>query len=255
MKRLFAATSVAVNLRRLGSNRCPVRTASPSKPTPSIISISYPSRCDHTPLLLSVSTDFQLPTRQLYAIMITSKASRPESLHVTYVSSFSGHLNNAVYVQYADSIINEYLTHHCGLEATSGTTSIGLIVSSTFKYIAPLSFPAPVIAGLAIIRCVIHRHISSAFIYRPHSILISIGRSSVRYAISLFSAEEVESDHLPLNTVAGAFTKSTRLTTATAAAYGEMVHVFVDPKSRRPTELPWRVRSGLERIKAAGSKL
>jgi acyl-CoA thioesterase FadM len=33
-----------------------------------------------------------------------------------------------------------------------------------------------------------------------------------------------------------------------AAAYGEMTHVFVDPKTRRPTDMAARMRAELEKL-------
>lgn len=97
-------------------------------------------------------TGLTIEYRPLYATMTTSAEVYAAVLALTdYLRS--GHLNNAVYVQYADSIINEYLTHHCALQAVGGTTPIGLIISSNFKYLAPLEYPAPLIAALSVTRC------------------------------------------------------------------------------------------------------
>lgn len=52
-----------------------------------------------------------------------------------------------------------------------------------------------------------------------------LGRSSVRYEIGLFKAGVAE-----------------------PAAVGEFVHVFVDRETRRPAELPPRLRAALERL-------
>ncbi len=54
-----------------------------------------------------------------------------------------------------------------------------------------------------------------------------LGRSSVRYEIGLFGAGEEE-----------------------ASATGWFVHVFVEAASRRPTEIPPRLRAALERLTA-----
>jgi acyl-CoA thioester hydrolase len=52
-----------------------------------------------------------------------------------------------------------------------------------------------------------------------------IGRSSVRYEVGIFRAGE-----------------------ETAAAQGHFVHVFVDRETRRPVDLPERMRVGLTRL-------
>jgi acyl-CoA thioester hydrolase len=52
-----------------------------------------------------------------------------------------------------------------------------------------------------------------------------LGRSSVRYEIAIFRAGDDE-----------------------AAAQGEFVHVFVDRATRRPTEMPPRLRAALARL-------
>ncbi|MGZ3440301.1 MAG: acyl-CoA thioesterase [Polyangia bacterium] len=52
-----------------------------------------------------------------------------------------------------------------------------------------------------------------------------LGRSSVRYEIAIFTSSD-----------------------DTAAAQGEFVHVFVDRSTRRPVELPPRLREALARL-------
>lgn len=58
-----------------------------------------------------------------------------------------------------------------------------------------------------------------------------LGRSSVRYEIAIFTAGD-----------------------DAAAAQGEFVHVFVDRATRRPVELPPRLRDALARISRAAPK-
>lgn len=55
----------------------------------------------------------------------------------------------------------------------------------------------------------------------------ALGRSSVRYALAVFEGES-----------------------HSAAAQGEFVHVYVDPETRRPSEIPERLRM---RLAALGS--
>jgi acyl-CoA thioester hydrolase len=104
-----------------------------------------------------------------------------------------GHLNNVVYYSLFDTAVNATLIEAGALDIHDGGV-IGLVVETHCNYFAPLSFPQPVEAGLRV---------------------ATIGRSSVRYEIGLFAAEE-----------------------STAAACGHFVHVYVDRQTRRPVDLP-----------------
>ncbi|MBY0613109.1 MAG: acyl-CoA thioesterase [Beijerinckiaceae bacterium] len=77
-----------------------------------------------------------------------------------------GHVNNAVYYSFFDTAINGYLIANGCLDIHDGET-IGLVVETMCRYQAPLAFPEPVDAGLAVAR---------------------IGTSSVRYEVGLFRA-------------------------------------------------------------------
>lgn len=144
------------------------------------------------------------------------------------------HLNNAVYITYFDAIINEYLVRVCGMVPSSVTSPIGLVISSSFNYKAALEFPDPILAGLSVMK---------------------LGKSSVTYAIALFSVENIRrtSDLRAANqdndTGHSDFTYTFRLKKETkAACFGEMTHVFVDPKTRRPIDMSQSVRSELARL-------
>lgn len=67
----------------------------------------------------------------------------------------------------------------------------------------------------------------------------------MRYGVALFKAE-VADRHISTNdrTVGVSY----RIAEDKAAAYGEMTHVFVDPKTRRPTEMPAKMRQDLEKL-------
>ncbi len=119
-----------------------------------------------------------------------------------------GHVNNVVYYSFFDTVINTYLIREGGLDIHGGPT-IGLCVESHCRYDAPLAFPEPVTAGLAVTK---------------------LGRSSVRYAVTLFGADG-----------AGG-------TPATPAAEGWFVHVFVDRETRRPAGIPEGLRRALEAL-------
>lgn len=82
-----------------------------------------------------------------------------------------GHVNNVQYYSFFDTIINDWLIKTGGLDIHAGE-AIGVCAESHCQFLAPISFPEPVTAGLRV------------------GIL---GNSSVRYEIGLFTA-----DHDPL---------------------------------------------------------
>jgi acyl-CoA thioester hydrolase len=77
-----------------------------------------------------------------------------------------GHVNNATYYSFFDTVINRYLIEHGGLDITSGPV-IGLAVETHCQFHRPLAFPAPVDAGLRVGK---------------------LGTTSVRYEVGLFAA-------------------------------------------------------------------
>lgn len=79
-----------------------------------------------------------------------------------------GHVNNVVYYSYFDTVINEYLVRHGGLDIHGGTV-VGYCVESMCRYHRSLSFPDAIDAGLRV---------------------ASVGNSSVRYEIGLFRQGE-----------------------------------------------------------------
>ncbi|MEO0912617.1 MAG: thioesterase family protein [Pseudomonadota bacterium] len=81
-----------------------------------------------------------------------------------------GHMNNAVFYEYVDTCVNSWLIHSGALEVPHGPV-IGLVVESACVFHAPISFPAPVAAGLRVSR---------------------IGTSSVQYDIGLFEGDAGE---------------------------------------------------------------
>ncbi len=111
-----------------------------------------------------------------------------------------GHVNNVQYYSFFDTIVTTWLVREGGLDPQHGDV-IGLCVESQCTFAAPLSFPDQVLAGLRV----------------GH-----VGRSSVRYEISLFSSAADQ-----------------------PAASGHFVHVYVDRESRTPTAIPDRLRKAL----------
>ena len=112
-----------------------------------------------------------------------------------------GHVNNVVYYGWFDTAVNRYLIDSGALDIHHGEV-IGLVVETQCHYFAPLAFPQDIDAGLRVAR---------------------VGRSSVRYEVGLFAADE------PL-----------------CAARGHFVHVYVDRRTRRPVPLPPALLRALE---------
>ena len=114
-----------------------------------------------------------------------------------------GHVNNVVHYSLFDTAVNAHLVEAGLLDVAAGPV-IGLVVETGCRYARTISFPEVIEAGLRV---------------------ASIGRSSVRYEVGLFTAAAPE-----------------------AAAEGFFIHVYVDRVHRRPIELPLAWREGLQRI-------
>lgn len=80
-----------------------------------------------------------------------------------------GHMNNAVFYEYVDACVNDWLVREGGLTVPGGDL-IGLVVETGCVFHASLGWPEPVTTGLAVER---------------------IGNSSVRYLVGLFGAEDL----------------------------------------------------------------
>ncbi len=79
-----------------------------------------------------------------------------------------GHVNNAVYYSFFDTVINNYLIADGGLDIAGGAV-IGLAVETGCRFRRPLCYPQAVDAGLRVGR---------------------LGNASVRYEIGLFPEGE-----------------------------------------------------------------
>lgn len=75
-----------------------------------------------------------------------------------------GHVNNAVYYAYFDTVVNTFLIREGVLDIEKSAV-IGLVVETGCQFFAPLVYPETVTAALRV---------------------ATIGRSSVRYEIALF---------------------------------------------------------------------
>lgn len=82
-----------------------------------------------------------------------------------------GHVNNVVYYSYFDTVVNNYLIEHGGLDIADGKV-IGLAVETHCQFRGSVAYPDKLTAGLRV----------------GH-----LGNSSVRYEIGIFGegAEEV----------------------------------------------------------------
>lgn len=114
--------------------------------------------------------------------------------------------------------MNEYLITHCGLVTSSADSPVALMVSSRIDFRRSISYPEPVLAGLSIKK---------------------LGTSSVVYKVGVWAAQEGSRQGprewqglVPI--------------TEEAFCEGELTHVFVTPKERRPTPIPSQTRSKLE---------
>ncbi|HBJ94624.1 thioesterase family protein [Ponticaulis sp.] len=79
-----------------------------------------------------------------------------------------GHMNNVVYYELVDSVVNSWLRNEAGMPVPDGDI-VGLVVQSGCTYHASLGWPEPIEAGMAVAR---------------------VGNSSITYLIGLFSVGE-----------------------------------------------------------------
>lgn len=79
-----------------------------------------------------------------------------------------GHINNAVYYAYIDTVVNNYLIEAGGL-VPSASETIGIVVESHCRYARSFTYPQGMEAGLRVIR---------------------IGNSSVTYEVGMFHEDD-----------------------------------------------------------------
>jgi len=77
------------------------------------------------------------------------------------------HMNNAVYIEYVDTVVAHWLMREAGMKVPGGPV-VGLAVQTGCTFHASLGFPDTVFAGLAVDR---------------------IGTTSITYGIGLFSGD------------------------------------------------------------------
>ena len=79
-----------------------------------------------------------------------------------------GHVNNVTYYSYFDTAANHYLIHQGGLDIHHGAV-IGLVVQSSCRYFAPITYPEGLRIGVRVDQ---------------------LGNRSVTYGVAIFRAEE-----------------------------------------------------------------
>lgn len=62
-----------------------------------------------------------------------------------------GHVNNAVYYTYFDTVCNSFLIEKGGLSITTSSI-VGFIVASNCQYLSPIRFPSTINAGMRVNR-------------------------------------------------------------------------------------------------------
>jgi acyl-CoA thioester hydrolase len=77
-----------------------------------------------------------------------------------------GHVNNAHYYSYFDTVINQYLIERGGLDVRSSPV-VAFVVSSSCDFFRPVAYPGGLEVGLRVDQ---------------------VGRSSVHYEVALFAA-------------------------------------------------------------------
>lgn len=98
--------------------------------------------------------------------------------HYAYFKSIStrwidndvyGHVNNAVYYMYFDTVCNSFLIEKGGLDIATSPV-VGFIVASNCQYLNPIKFPSTINAGMRVNR---------------------IGTRSVEYGVGIFCDDNV----------------------------------------------------------------
>lgn len=79
-----------------------------------------------------------------------------------------GHMNNIVFYEFVDSIVNLWLAERGGLKVPNSEV-IGLVVHTECNYFSELGYPKPVTCGLSVQK---------------------IGNTSVTYEVGLFNSDE-----------------------------------------------------------------
>ena len=78
-----------------------------------------------------------------------------------------GHINNVTYYSYFDTVANNYLIEHGGLDIHNAS-AVGFVVASNCEYLSPISHPCTINAGFRVNK---------------------LGTKSVEYGIAIFVSD------------------------------------------------------------------
>jgi len=92
-----------------------------------------------------------------------------------------GHVNNATYYSYFDSVVNSYLIEQGGLDISDGPV-IGVVVETMCRFYESIAYPEIIDVGMAV---------------------SNLGTSSVRYELAVFKKDVQDTD--PKAVAAGHF--------------------------------------------------
>jgi acyl-CoA thioester hydrolase len=115
-----------------------------------------------------------------------------------------GHVNNAHYYSFFDTVVNRYLVEAGGLDIHRAAV-IGYVVASGCEYFAPVAYPEPLEVGVMVEK---------------------LGTSSVRYGVALFRAGDATAraaGHMVHVFVDRASSQPTAIPAALRAALQELV--------------------------------
>lgn len=79
-----------------------------------------------------------------------------------------GHVNNVVFYQWFDTVVNQFLISRGTLDIHGGD-AIALVVETHCNYFSPVAFPESITAGLCVVQ---------------------LGKSSVRYEVGIFRGDD-----------------------------------------------------------------
>jgi acyl-CoA thioester hydrolase len=116
-----------------------------------------------------------------------------------------GHVNNVIYHAWIDTAVNCWLLEHRLLDIAASPV-VGIVAETGCRYLSQITYPDVVTVGLVVAK---------------------LGRSSVRYDIGIFRADE-----------------------ETASAEAHFVHVYVDRATMRPVPVPDAIRAAMAGIRA-----
>ena len=179
-------------------------------------------------LTSSIRWFFPVQTR-FKVISIPLKCRKYYQLNFLQDNDLYGHVNNTVYHSYFDTAINVYLIKHGGMNISMNETNLlGYYVQTNCFYRAPIEFPNQYLVGLKIKK---------------------MGRSSVTYHASLFPHNNFVIGGKGYNE--GEFVTEGQhksLELSKSLCDGVYTHVFVDPKTGKPSSLPGDFRSALIKL-------